>query len=183
MIWNSVKIQKIKNINKVKDQRLDENANDINLLLAYQRKVRGKFKLNENNLVSNLNYFKPQTKEYLKKNLIKFLAQNKSIKPKEYYRPPTPKKDMTKFYRDYQKDMLQRRVERVNQLRKKYYGNNDFSFDNLRHNSTVISVISTSSMKQNMSCKSCIVDTISRSSTVKRATKKFGTYILPYINK
>ena len=68
MIWNSVKIQKIKNINKVKDQRLDENANDINILLAYQRKVRGKFKLNENNLVSNLNYFKPQTKEYLKKN-------------------------------------------------------------------------------------------------------------------
>ena len=34
MIWNSVKIQKIKNINKVKDQRLDENANDINILLA-----------------------------------------------------------------------------------------------------------------------------------------------------
>lgn len=115
MIWEKIKIEKTKNITRVKNECLNNSNNDVSVLLAYQRKIRGKFKYNEVQL-PKLNFFNPQTKGYLKKNLVKFLAQNKLIKPKEYYKPPTPKKNMKKFYREYQQEIIKQKIERLKKM-------------------------------------------------------------------
>lgn len=112
MIWDKIKIEKTKNITMVKNECLNNSNNDVSVLLAYQRKIRGKFKYNEAQL-PKLNFFNPRTKVCLKKNLIKFLAQNKSIKPKEFYQPPTPKKNMKKFFREYQQEIFKKKIERM----------------------------------------------------------------------
>lgn len=115
MIWEKIKIEKTKNITMVKNECLNNSNNDVSVLLAYQRKIRGKFKYNEAQL-PKLNFFHPRTKVCLKKNLVKFLAQNKSIKPKEFYKPPTPKKNMKKFFREYQQEIIKKKIERMKKI-------------------------------------------------------------------
>ena len=119
MIFHSVKLEKVRNILKVKNERTNDSDNDLKLLLSYQRRVRERVKIDEP-ILPKMNCFNPQTKEQLKKNLIRFLANNKTLKHKIYVKPPSPKKDMKKFYIDYQGDILKRRLERVKRLHELY---------------------------------------------------------------
>ena len=112
MIFHSVKLEKVRNILKVKNERTNDSDNDLNLLLSYQRRVRERVKIDEP-ILPKMNCFNPQTKEQLKKNLIRFLANNKTLKHKVYAKPPSPKKDMKKFYIDYQGDILKKRIEQT----------------------------------------------------------------------
>lgn len=115
MIFHSVKLEKLRNINKVKNELTNDSDNDLNLLLSYQRRVRGRVQFDEP-ILPKMNFFNPQTKERLKKNLIRFLANNKTLKHKVYFKAPSPKKDIKKFYIEYQGDILKRRIERVKRL-------------------------------------------------------------------
>lgn len=186
MIFHSVKLEKVRNILKVKNERTNDSDNDLNLLLSYQRRVRERVKIDEP-ILPKMNCFNPQTKEQLKKNLIRFLANNKTLKHKVYAKPPSPKKDMKKFYIDYQGDILKKRIERVKRLNELFINKRkDHSQDSITKSNQTCRNSNKEyiTLNHNNSCK-----TIMESKSVISRNKGFGfrkyssSYILELMKK
>ena len=117
MIWNNFKPKQTKSIVKVGKKFLNSSLDKINILVSYQRKSKSKHDISDFSL-PKMNFFNPQTKDNLKHNLVKFLALNKSIKPKLYYKPPTPKRNNVKFFKEYQSKIIETKHQKLQHFRR-----------------------------------------------------------------
>ena len=104
-----------KNFEDVKTKIIRDNMKSTGILMNYQRKTKRGIDLEVKELPKT-NYFKPYSKDILKKNLIRFLAKGKAIEIKstkleEIYR------DKGICFMSYQKDKLIQKKNHNEQLK------------------------------------------------------------------
>ena len=120
MIFSKVRV-KISNtidIDKSRKEFIKKNFMSVNSLLRFQRKV-GKNQISDDMIFPRMNFFNPQTKEILKRDLTRFLAQNKPIKPRPFVKIEQPKVNKRKFFQDYQSNSLKKKIESIALMKKR----------------------------------------------------------------
>ena len=107
------------------------NQSFNNLQKLYQINNIIQYKILKNKAFKRKNYFNPQSKKNLKNNLILYLIENKPIEDKIYYKDYIPKKLTNKFFQNYQKEILNKKEEKLKEFIN--YSQNYINFNNIKN--------------------------------------------------
>jgi len=106
-------ISLINKLNFYKEYNKKYNQSFNNLQKLYQINNIIQYKILNIKAFKRKNYFNPQSKKNLKNNLILYLIENKPIEDKIYYKDYIPKKLTNKFFQNYQKEILNKKEEKL----------------------------------------------------------------------
>jgi hypothetical protein len=128
-----------KNFEDIKAKIIKDNVKSTGILMNYQRKTKRGIDLEVKELPKT-NYFKPFSKDILKKNLIRFLAKGKAIEIKST-KLEEIHRDKGICFMSYQKDKLMQKKNHNEQLKRILLNkhkqlNNSFSNCNINNKSS-----------------------------------------------